>query len=140
MFKKIDHIEIVPGNLDRTIKFYTEVLGFKVQSRRKVGTPPSSAPSSPPPQPSPMEEVAFIEQNGILIEMFSIKNPAPMSKEPWQVGFRRIALEVEDMDKLVEHCKAHGVEVHVFPGPAGPVKMGELTDPDGMSIQLMQRS
>ncbi len=136
MFKKIDHIEIVPSNLDRTIKFYTEVLGFKVQSRRKVGTP---TPLSPPRSSSPMEEVAFIELNDIVIEMFSIKNPAPISKEPWQVGFRRIALEVGDMGKLVEHLKAKGVEVTLFPGPVGSVKMAELTDPDGMSIQLMQR-
>jgi glyoxylase I family protein len=86
-----------------------------------------------------MEEVAFIELNGILIEMFSIKNPAPISKEQWQVGFRRIALEVEDMDKLVKQCKSKGVEITVSPGPVGSVKMAELKDPDGMSIQLMQR-
>jgi predicted enzyme related to lactoylglutathione lyase len=28
MFKRIDHVEIVTDQLDRTVQFYTEVLGF----------------------------------------------------------------------------------------------------------------
>jgi len=126
MFKRIDHIEIVSSNMERTINFYTEILGFKVQWRRKSERPP-------------MEEIAFIELGGTLIEVFGIKDPAPVSKEPWQVGCRRIALEVEDMDKLVEFLKTKGIEITVAQGPAGPTKMGEMLDPDGMSIQLMQR-
>ena len=128
MFKRIDHIEIVPGNIDRTIEFYTEVLGFKLQSRRKVEAPTS-----------PMQETAFVELNGILIEMFSIKDPAPVSTEQWQVGYRRMALEVEDMDKLVEHLKSKGLELAMGPIDVGPTKMAEINDPDGLSIQLMQR-
>ncbi|GEM_PF-6342159 len=36
MFKKIDHIEIVPSNMDRTIEFYTKILEFNTKSRRKM--------------------------------------------------------------------------------------------------------
>ena len=32
MFKRIDHVEIVTDQPDRTEKFYTEVLGFTVKS------------------------------------------------------------------------------------------------------------
>lgn len=138
MFKGIDHIEIVPSNLDRTIKFYTEVLGFNLQSRRKMQPPPASG-SQPAPPPSPVEETAFVELNGILIEMFSIKNPAPISKAPWQVGCRRMALAVEDMDKLMAHLKTKGVEIPMEPVTFGTTTMAEIKDPDGISIQLMQR-
>jgi catechol 2,3-dioxygenase-like lactoylglutathione lyase family enzyme len=71
--------------------------------------------------------------------MFSVKNPAPVSKEPWQVGYRRIALEVEDMDKLAEHLKTKGIEITVRQMPGGTAKFSELRDPDGLSIELMQR-
>ena len=36
MFKRIDHVEIVTDQLDRTVQFYTEVLGFAVKSRDRI--------------------------------------------------------------------------------------------------------
>ena len=36
MFKRIDHVEIVTGQLDRTVQFYTEVLGFIVKVRDRI--------------------------------------------------------------------------------------------------------
>ena len=36
MFKGIDRVEIVTAQLDRTVQFYTEVLGFTVRARRCV--------------------------------------------------------------------------------------------------------
>ena len=39
MFKRIDHVEIVTDQLDRTVQFYTDVLGFTVKagSHRALG-------------------------------------------------------------------------------------------------------
>jgi catechol 2,3-dioxygenase-like lactoylglutathione lyase family enzyme len=34
MFKRIDHVEIVTDQLDRTEQFYTEMLGFTVKAPR----------------------------------------------------------------------------------------------------------
>ena len=36
MFKKIDHVEIVTDQLDRTVEFYTDVLGFKLKARDRI--------------------------------------------------------------------------------------------------------
>ena len=36
IFKRIDHVEIVTDQLDRTEKFYTEVLGFTVKARDRI--------------------------------------------------------------------------------------------------------
>ena len=36
MFKRIDHVEIVTDQLDRTMQFYTEVLGFTVKARDRI--------------------------------------------------------------------------------------------------------
>ena len=36
MFKRIDHVEIVTDQLDRTEQFYTDVLGFTVKARDRI--------------------------------------------------------------------------------------------------------
>jgi catechol 2,3-dioxygenase-like lactoylglutathione lyase family enzyme len=36
MFKRIDHVEIVTDQLDRTVQFYTEMLGFTVKARNRI--------------------------------------------------------------------------------------------------------
>jgi catechol 2,3-dioxygenase-like lactoylglutathione lyase family enzyme len=36
IFKRIDHVEIVTDQPDRTEKFYTEVLGFSVKARDRI--------------------------------------------------------------------------------------------------------
>jgi len=34
MFKRIDHVEIVTDQLDRTVQFYTELLGIHCEGLR----------------------------------------------------------------------------------------------------------
>ena len=124
MFKKIDHVEITPSNLDKTIGFFTEIFGFTVKMRKKVDSPP-------------LEEVAFLELGNTVLELVAVKNPAPPSQVP-QVGYRMMAIEVEDMDKAVEYLKSKGVEISMAPVSLGPSKRAEIKDPDGLSIELRQ--
>ena len=44
MFKRIDHVEIVTDQPERTVEFYTEVLGFKVRSRDRIDGSPLGVP------------------------------------------------------------------------------------------------
>lgn len=126
MFKGVDHVEIIPSNLERTLNFYTEILGGKIQWRHKIERPPA-------------EEVIFIELGGSLIEVFSVKKPAPASTEQWQIGYRRFALEVEDVDKAVEYLKTKGVEITREPVAVETLRVAAINDPNGLSIELVQR-
>ena len=129
MFKKIDHIEILPGDLERSLKFYTEILGFKVTWRFA----PENAPAS---------EIVFIELGGTQIEMFSSKDPPayPSAGEQRRVGMRRIGLLVENMDKAIEYLKAQGVEISGGPrATREDLKIAEIKDPDGLAIELIER-
>ena len=36
MFKRIDHVEIVTDQPDRTESFYTDALGFRVKARDRI--------------------------------------------------------------------------------------------------------
>jgi len=125
MFKRIDHIEIIPSDLERSIKFYTEILGFNVKSRHKVDMPP-------------LQEVVYIELNGTVIEFLDVKDAQAGAADPWQVGYRMMALEVEDMDQAVAYLKSKGIEPSRGPVDLGTAKRGEIKDPDGLSIELRQ--
>ena len=129
MFQKIDHIELMPSDLERSLKFYTEILGFKIAMRFK-------------PVNVPIEEIVFIELGGTQIELFSCKGQAapPSKGEQWQVGLRRIGLLVEDMDKAVEYLRSKGVEISSDPRTTEEdLKIAEFKDPDGVAIELIER-
>ena len=125
MFKKIDHVEIIPGDFEKTIGFFTEILGFKIKRRMEIAHPP-------------MKEIAFLELNGTFLEIISVKNPSPPSTEPWQVSYKRIALEVEDMDKAIEFLKSKGVTITQESRTLPTSKRAEIEGPDGLSVELRQ--
>jgi catechol 2,3-dioxygenase-like lactoylglutathione lyase family enzyme len=60
MFKRIDHVEITSGDLDRSIRFYKEVFGFTLKERIK--------PSSPE-----IEEIVFLTLGDTMLELLAIK-------------------------------------------------------------------
>jgi|ETNmetMinimDraft_20_1059909.scaffolds.fasta_scaffold115496_2 glyoxylase I family protein len=126
MFTGIDHVELVPSDFEKSLNFYVEVLGFQLKSRRKSERPP-------------MEENAFIELNGSLIELFSVKGPALASTEAWQIGCRSFGLGVEDADRAIEYLKTRGVEIATEPRTVGTSKVAAIKDPDGLTIELVQR-
>jgi glyoxylase I family protein len=124
MFKRIDHVEITSGNLERSIRFYMEIFGFGFKERRK--------PSSPE-----IEEIAFLTLGDTMLELLSFKNPAPPPKGP-QIGFRSMAIEVDDIDRAIEYLKSKGVEVSWGPVTIGTSKRAEIRDPDGLTIELRE--
>ena len=125
MFRRIDHFEMVASDPEKTIEFYRNVLGFRLNLRIPVDAPP-------------MKEVIFMELGDTVIEIISAENPAPASKEPWQVGYRAMAMEVEDMQKAVEYLRGKGVGLSRAPVDLGTSVRAELRDPDGLIIELRE--
>ncbi len=125
MFKRIDHIEIIPTNFDRAIDFYTIVLGFKIRERRKVDAPP-------------LEEVAYLELGNTTVELMRVKDASVRYSDEWRTGYRMMALEVDDMKKAIEYLGSKGVPVTWGPVNLGNSVRAEIKDPDGLSIELRQ--
>jgi len=125
MFKRIDHVEIIPSDFERTIEFYTDILGFKIKTRRKIDR-------------DPINEIIFIELGDTVVELISIRNPAPKSAAEWEVGYTSMAIEVEDMDRAIEYLKTKGVKISREPVVIGTSKRAEIKDPDGLTIELRQ--
>ena len=125
MFKRIDHLEIVPSNAERTIDFYVNILGFKIRSRNEVKMPP-------------MREVIYLELCDTVVEIISAVDLRLKSEVLWEVGYRGIALEVEDMARAVDYLKGKGIAIAREPADLGDSFRGEIRDPDGLIIELRQ--
>ena len=127
MIKRIDHVEITTGKLEETLAFYTNVLGFKIKERNPMNRPGS-----------PLQEIDFLTLGDTMIEILGVKDPAPLSTNVWQTGYRMMALEVDDMDKTLAELKTKGVEPTRPPMVMGKTKRAEIKDPNGLSIELRQ--
>lgn len=130
MFKRIDHVEIITDQPDRTIQFYTEVLGFKVRSRDRVERSGAGVPIN----------LAYLELGGTTVELITYEG-AKVTPAPTGIhfGYNMIALEVEDMQKAVEFLKTKGVDVVWGPMVrANHSARAEITDPNGYHIELRQ--
>ena len=126
---RILHTMIRVGDLDRSIRFYTEVLGMKVLRRKD--------------SPDGKFTLAFVgygdEADTAVIEL----------THNWDTkaydlgnGFGHIAVAVPDAYKACEDAAARGGKVT---RPAGPMKHGStviafVEDPDGYKIEFIQRA
>ena len=125
IFKRVDHVEIVPRNAEKTIDFYVNILGFRIKNRNEVKMPP-------------MREVIYLELGDTVIEIISVDDPKSKSETLWEVGYRGIALEVDDMAKAVDYLKGKGIAMAQGPIDLGDSFRGETRDPDGLIIELRQ--
>ena len=117
------------GNLQRSIDFYTQVLGMKLLRQSE--------------NPEYKYSLAFIGY-GSNPEHAEIELTYNWGVEKYEMGtaYGHIALGVHDCYAAVEKIKAAGGNVT---REAGPVKGGStviafVTDPDGYKIELIQRS
>ncbi|MBI2318099.1 MAG: VOC family protein [Betaproteobacteria bacterium] len=125
MFKRIDHVEIIPRDMDKTIDFYTKVLGFNMKSRRKN-------------ESGPMKEIVYLTLGDTMLELLTVGDPRESTPDTRRIGYRMMAIEVDDMDKAFEYLKTRGISPSAGPVTLGVSKRAEILDPDGNSVELRQ--
>jgi glyoxylase I family protein len=129
MFKRIDHVEIVTDQLDRTESFYTDVLGFRVKARDRIERSGLGVPI----------DLAYLELGGTIVELISYDgvtvDPAPQREH---LGFRMIALEVDDMQQTTDYLKQKGIDIVWGPRITETYVRAEICDPNGFHIELRQ--
>ena len=128
MFRRIDHVELVTANPERAVKFYTEVLGFKVRARDRV-----------PVSPLGPLDLVYLDLGGTTVELMcypEAKLEAPPQAE--RLGYRMLALEVDDMDTVLAELKKRGIEASWGPKKRPNYARAEIRDPDGNGIELRQ--
>lgn len=128
MFKRIDHVELVTRDAAAAISFYTEVLGFRLRARDRVAETPLG----------PLE-LAYLELGGTTVELMSYPEAQPAPAQGGEhLGYRMMALEVEDMQKALAHLRARGIEPSWGPKSRPSYARAEIRDPEGNGIELRQ--
>jgi catechol 2,3-dioxygenase-like lactoylglutathione lyase family enzyme len=141
----VDHVGLTVTDLDRSIKFYTEILecSIVVQQEKEggylaaiVGYPDASV------------RMAHLQPAGSSqrIELFEYRTPksAPRDLEPRNVGNAHVCFVVNDLAALYERLVEHGittlsppVEVDTGVNKGGAALY--LRDPDGITLEVFQR-
>ena len=125
---RILHTMIRVGDLDRSLKFYTEVLNMKLLRKREF--------------PEGKFTLAFVgysdEADSAVIELTYNWG---VEKYDLGSGYGHIAIAVEDVYRACAEIKQLGGKVT---REAGPMKGGTLAiafveDPDGYKIELIHR-
>ena len=129
LFKKIDHVEIVTNEPDKSAEFYTGVLGFKTKFRDRV----------PLPDGGGTLDIVYLDLGGTAVELLTYRGvPAEPAAQKLQLGYRMMALEVDDMKKTLEYLKARGIEPVWGPLFREKYARAEIRDPNGYHIELRQ--
>ena len=129
----LNHVAYPTFDTPATVRFYTEVMGFKLAAAVQSDADPNDASSRP------FLHTFFAMGSGEIIAFFDVKGlekPKPDSL-PWFV--RHLALAVDSREQLLEwkqRLESHGLHV------AGPVDHDGtwlsiyFPDPNGVTLEL----
>ncbi len=122
------HTMIRVGNLDRSLKFYCEGLGFTLISREDYAKDRFTLAFIAPPGGN---------EQGPMIELTHIWDTDHYDRGK---GYGHVAFQVESIAAIQKRLQEHGYDLSWGPGetPSGRRKMAFIDDPDGYEIELLE--
>ena len=124
--KRLHHIAIICKDYEKSKRFYTEILGFKIEQEIYRAERQSY-------------KLDLSINGNYLIELFSFPNPPERPSRPEATGLRHIAFEVENIENCIQILTADNIV-------SEPIRIDEFTnkrftflnDPDNLPIELYE--
>jgi len=138
-----DHTGFTVTNIEKSITFWQDVLGFKL-SHRAHHTGELASEVTGVPEAEIL--IAVLKGYGHKVELLQYLAPAERRRvavRPCDVGSVHIAFTVDDLDAVVRAIAASGWETAGRPqtlisGPNAGRRVAYVRDPDGTTIEFMQ--
>ena len=124
------HTMLRIGNLDRSIEFYTKVMGMNLLRQTE--------------RPEQKYSLAFVGyEQGNISNQAEIELTYNHGVDSYELGtaYGHIALGVKDLYKTCEDIRVAGGTITREPGPVqgGNTLIAFVQDPDGYKIELIQK-
>ena len=140
-----DHTGITVSNLERSLAFWRDVLGFEFSHRaHQTGQRPQEITGVTGAE---LKLAVVKSPSGHKIELLEYLAPADRKKNvdlrPCDVGHVHVALTVENLDAILEKIAASGWQAAGKPqtltaGPNKGKRVIYVRDSDGATIELME--
>jgi lactoylglutathione lyase len=113
---KVKYATIIVRSTDESIEFYSDVMGFEVDSQFK---------------PLPGVVITLMKGPGeAMVEL--IENDA------YEVGLYSVGMDVDDLEATVERLKAKGATITMEPVATQVGSLAFVEDPNGARIALIE--
>jgi catechol 2,3-dioxygenase-like lactoylglutathione lyase family enzyme len=139
-----DHTGITVSNLERSLTFWRDVLGFEFShSAHQTGERPEQITGV---KGAELKLAVLKTPSGHKIELLQYFAPADrrnVDLRPCDVGHVHVALTVDDLDVVLKKIAESGWQVAGEPqtlkqGPNAGKRVVYVRDPDGTTIEFMQ--
>ena len=115
---KVKYATIIVRDMDESIAFYKEVMGFEIDSQHK---------------PFPGAVITLMKREGeTMVEL--IKNPND------EIGLYSVGMDVENLEATVEELRSKGAKITMEPVPISVGFLAFCEDPNGVRIALIQHT
>ncbi|ADU31997.1 VOC family protein [Evansella cellulosilytica] len=125
MIKGIGHLALTVQNMEKSLHFYCDLLGFQ------------RAFDIPDDKGNPWIEYIKVAPGQFIELFYGGEVPSPYADE--KIGFNHLCLEVNDIHEIADHLKSKGVTLDVEPNRGKDNNYQcWVKDPDGNRIEFMQ--
>ena len=139
---RLTHLGICVQNLERSIGFYREGLGFREVGRLHVG---DDATAQILEVEGAKVELVYLERDGWRIELLHYESPGYEGSGERRamnaLGLTHLSFAVDDLDEATDAIQRHGGRI--LPDTRATFRSGNrglfTLDPDGTRIELIER-
>lgn len=141
MITAIRHVGLVVADLEKSLKFWCETLGFVVSRQMEESGPHIDAMMGL--KDVKITTAKLAAPDGNLLELLCFHSHPDKPKwegKPYSTGFTHIALTVQDLDETLRRLKLVGASVPAEPqlSPDGQVKVIYATGPEDVLLELVE--